>query len=100
MRFKTLPFYTGNITILPVSNERPAIQLPGAGALACGLDGDEERLIMLSPLWRIWGGFQGCIHSYQVYGTRINGFGPVHDSSAFLCQDPVLADTYASVVDY
>ena len=92
-----LPFYTGNITYHTGYNEpdgaERTLQLSQyAGALAkVRVDGKEAGFAALAPYCVSLGFMEKGAHRLDitVFGTRVNGFGPVHNNvSDFPYQGP------------
>lgn len=85
---QTLPFYTGNITyhlcFFEAEGARRTLQLPAFGGAAARvrLDGADRGLVALSPFCLDLGEVSPGEHCLEItlYGTRYNGFGPLHNN--------------------
>ncbi len=103
--YQTLPFYTGNITYhIPYTevkgNERTLQISDFGGALArVSVDGKDIGPVMISPYCISLGKLSKGEHMIDitVFGTRNNGFGPVHNNvNAFSYLGPNSWRTYDS----
>ena len=84
---QTLPFYTGNITYHTTYVETEGVrgekQIRIGGALArVTVDGRDAGVIAISPYCADLGFLDKGEHKIDItlFGTRYNGFGPVHNA--------------------